>query len=186
MRAVMLIPWAIPTVISARLWELMLRDNQSGVINKILLDLHIIDQSQAWLSNSGLQLNALIMVDVWKTTPFMALLLLAGLQLIPSDLYEAASVDGANRWVQFRSITLPLLRPVIGIALIFRTLDALRVFDVFNVLLGRQKLSMATYNYEVLIQNQQGGYASAVSVIIFVLIAVFTFLYVRSVRIEAA
>ncbi|MCB9455371.1 MAG: sugar ABC transporter permease [Anaerolineaceae bacterium] len=186
MRAVMLIPWAIPTVISARLWELMLRDNQSGIINKVLLDLHIIDQSQAWLSNSGLQLNALIMVDVWKTTPFMALLLLAGLQLIPSDLYEAASVDGANRWVQFRSITLPLLRPVIGIALIFRTLDALRVFDVFNVLLGRQKLSMATYNYEVLIQNQQGGYASAVSVIIFVLIAVFTFLYVRSVRIEAA
>ncbi|MCB9454263.1 MAG: sugar ABC transporter permease [Anaerolineaceae bacterium] len=185
MRAVMLIPWAIPTVISARLWELMLRDNQSGIINKVLIDLHIIPQSQAWLSNANLQVNALIMVDVWKTTPFMALLLLAGLQLIPSDLYEAASVDGANRWVQFRSITLPLLRPVIGIALIFRTLDALRVFDVFNVLLGRQKLSMATYNYEVLIQNQQGGYASAVSVIIFVLIAIFTFLYVRSVRIEA-
>lgn len=185
MRAVMLIPWAIPTVVSARLWELMLRDNQSGIINKLLVDLHMIDKSQAWLTNTNLQLNALIMVDVWKTTSFMALLLLAGLQLIPADLYEAASVDGANRWVQFKSITLPLLRPVIGIALIFRTLDALRVFDVFNVLLGRQKLSMATYNYEVLIQNQQGGYASAVSVIIFILISVFTFLYIRSVRIEA-
>ncbi|MBK9749447.1 MAG: sugar ABC transporter permease [Chloroflexi bacterium] len=185
MRAVMLVPWAIPTVISARLWELMFRDNQSGIINKILLDLGAIPQSQSWLTNSSLQLNAIVMVDVWKTTPFMALLLLAGLQLIPADLYEAASVDGAARWRQFTSITLPLLRPVIGIALIFRTLDALRVFDVFNVLLGRQRLSMATYNYEVLIQEQQAGYASSVSVIIFVLISVFTFLYIRSVRIEA-
>ncbi len=185
MRAVMLVPWAIPTVVSARLWELMLRDNQSGIINKVMLDLGVIGASQAWLTNPNLQLNALVMVDVWKTTPFMALLLLAGLQLIPSDLYEAAAVDGANRWRQFTSITLPLLRPVIGIALIFRTLDALRVFDVFNVLLQRQKLSMATYNYEVLIQEQQGGYASAVSVIIFVLISVFTLLYMRSVRVES-
>ncbi len=184
MRAVMLVPWAIPTVVSARLWELMLRDNQSGIINKVLLDLGVIGASQSWLTNPNLQLNSLIMVDVWKTTPFMALLLLAGLQLIPSDLYEAAAVDGANRWRQFTSITLPLLRPVIGIALIFRTLDALRVFDVFNVLLQRQKLSMATYNYEVLIQEQQGGYASAVSVIIFILISIFTILYMRSVRIE--
>jgi trehalose/maltose transport system permease protein len=184
MRAVMLVPWAIPTVISARLWELMLRDNQSGIVNKFLIDIGVLAQSQAWLTNSTLQIPALIMVDVWKTTPFMALLLLAGLQLIPADLYEAASVDGANRWTQFTRITLPLLRPVIGIALIFRTLDALRVFDVFNVLLGRQKLSMATYNYEKLIQEQQGGYASSVSVIIFILIAVFTFLYVRSVKIE--
>ncbi|MBE2267603.1 MAG: sugar ABC transporter permease [Anaerolinea sp.] len=186
MRAVMLVPWAIPTVISARLWELMLRDNQSGIINKIMLDFGLINNSQAWLTSPNLQLNALVMVDVWKTTPFMALLLLAGLQLISADLYEAASVDGANRWTQFTRITLPLLRPVIGIALVFRTLDALRVFDVFNVLLGRQKLSMATYNYEVLIQEQRGGYASAVSVIIFVLIAIFTLIYVRSVRIEPA
>lgn len=185
MRAVMLVPWAIPTVISARLWELMLRDNQSGIINKALLDFGLIGQSQAWLTNSTLQIPALIMVDVWKTTPFMALLLLAGLQLIPSDLYEAASVDGANRWTQFTRITLPLLRPVIGIALIFRTLDALRVFDVFNVLLGRQQLSMATYNYERLIQSQEAGYASTISVIIFALIAVFSFLYIRSVKVEA-
>jgi trehalose/maltose transport system permease protein len=151
----------------------------------VLLDLGVISSSQAWLANPDLQIPALVMVDVWKTTPFMALLLLAGLQLIPADLYEAASVDGANRWRQFVSVTLPLLRPVIGVALIFRTLDALRVFDVFNVLLQRQKLSMATYNYEKLIQEQQGGYASAVSVIIFLLIGIFTILYIRSVRIEA-
>jgi len=183
-RAVMLVPWAIPTVISARLWELMLRDNQSGIINKILLDLGLISQSQAWLSNSDLQINALIMVDVWKTTPFMALLLLAGLQLIPEDLYEAASIDGASRVQQFFTVTLPLLRPTIAIALIFRSLDALRAFDVFQVLLGRQKMSMATYNYETLIQSQQAGYGSAVSVIIFILISIFTIIYVRSIKME--
>lgn len=184
-RAVMLVPWAIPTVISARLWELMLRDNQSGIINKLLIDLGLLNTPQAWLSASELQINALIMVDVWKTTPFMALLLLAGLQLIPEDLYEAASIDGASRVQRFFTVTLPLLRPTIAIALVFRSLDALRVFDVFQVLLGRQKLSMATYNYEVLIQSQQAGYASAVSVIIFILISIFTVTYVRSIRMEA-
>lgn len=183
-RAVMLVPWAIPTVISARLWELMLRDNQSGIINKILIDLGLQGSSQAWLSSADLQINALIMVDVWKTTPFMALLLLAGLQLIPEDLYEAAAIDGASRVQQFFTVTLPLLRPTIAIALVFRSLDALRAFDVFQVLLGRQKLSMATYNYEVLIQSQQAGYASAVSVIIFVLISIFTITYVRSIKME--
>lgn len=184
-RAVMLVPWAIPTVISARLWELMLRDNQSGIINKLLMDIGLLNTPQAWLSASELQINALIMVDVWKTTPFMALLLLAGLQLIPEDLYEAASIDGASRVQQFFTVTLPLLRPTIAIALVFRSLDALRAFDVFQVLLGRQKLSMATYNYEVLIQSQQAGYASAVSVIIFILISIFTITYVRSIRMEA-
>ena len=184
MRTAMLVPWAIPTVISARLWEVMLRDNQSGVINRVLVDLHVINSSQAWLANPSLQLNALVMVDVWKTAPFMALLLLAGLQTIPSDLYEAASVDGANRFRQFFAVTLPLLRPTIAVALVFRTLDALRAFDVFQVLLGRQKLSMATYNHEVLVQAQNGGYASAIGVIIFILIFIFAVIYVRTLGVE--
>lgn len=184
MRAIMLVPWAIPTVISARLWEIMLRDNQSGIINKLLLDLGLINQSQAFLAETNLQLNALIMVDVWKTAPFMALLILAGLQLIPKDLYEAASVDGANRAVQFFRITLPLLRPTIAVALVFRTLDALRAFDVFNVLLGRRQLSMATYNYETLIQNQDGGYASAIGVVMFILIFAFAIVYTRTLGVE--
>ncbi len=184
MRAAMLVPWAIPTVISARLWEIMLRDNQSGIINKMLLDLGLINQSQAWLTNPSLQLNALVMVDVWKTAPFMALLILAGLQLIPADLYEAASVDGASKVRQFFSVTLPLLRPTIAVALVFRTLDALRAFDVFNVLLGRQKLSMASYNYETLVQAQAGGYASAIGVLIFILIFVFAVIYVRTLGVE--
>lgn len=184
MRAVMLIPWAIPTVISARLWELMLKDTSAGIINRVLLDLGLITAPQAWLSALTLQLPAAIMVDVWKTAPFMALLLLAGLQSIPHDLYEAASVDGATVARRFWAITLPLLRPTIAVALVFRTLDALRVFDLFNVLFGRQKLSMATYNYEVLVNNRQDGYASAVSIIIFILISVFAFVYVRMLNVE--
>jgi trehalose/maltose transport system permease protein len=184
MRAVMLVPWAIPTVISARLWELMLKDTGAGIINRVLMDVHLVDAPQAWLSAVSLQLPAAIMVDVWKTAPFMALLLLAGLQTIPSDLYEAAAVDGANRVQQFFSITLPLLRPTIAVALVFRTLDALRVFDLFNVLFGRQQLSMATYNYETLVNNQQDGYASAISMIIFLLISVFAIAYVRLLNVE--
>ncbi|MCY4465894.1 MAG: sugar ABC transporter permease [Chloroflexi bacterium] len=185
MRAVMLVPWAIPTVISARLWELMLKDTTAGIFNKILLDLQLINAPQAWLSDPSLQIPTAIIVDVWKTAPFMALLLLAGLQVIPSDLYEAASVDGASPVRRFFSITLPLLRPAIAIALIFRTLDALRVFDLFNVLFGRQQLSMATYNFETLVSNQMDGYASAISVIIFIFISIFAFIYVRLLNVES-
>lgn len=185
MRAVMLVPWAIPTVISARLWELMLKDTSAGIFNKILLDLGAIDAPLAWLADPSLQIPTAIIVDVWKTAPFMALLLLAGLQTIPGDLYEAASVDGASPLRRFFSITLPLLRPAIAIALIFRTLDALRVFDLFNVLFGRQQLSMATYNFETLVSNQQDGYASAVSVIIFIFISIFAFIYVRLLNVES-
>jgi trehalose/maltose transport system permease protein len=185
MRAVMLVPWAIPTVISAKLWSLMLKDTSAGIINRVLMDLQLIDAPQAWLSVAALQIPAAIMVDVWKTSAFMSLLLLAGLQMIPKDLYEASSVDGATPIQQFFLITLPLLRPTIAVALVFRTLDALRVFDLFNVLFGRQQLSMATYNYEMLVNSQKDGYASAVSIIIFLLISIFAVIYVRMLRVEA-
>ncbi len=184
LRTAMLVPWAIPTVVSARLWEVMLRDNQSGIVNSLLVDVGILERANAWLATSDLQLVSVVLVDVWKTTPFMALILLAGLQLIPSDIYEAAGVDGANKVRQFFSITLPLLRPTIAVALVFRTLDAIRVFDVFQVLLGRQKLSMATYNYEKLIQSQEFGYASTIGVVIFVIILLFTVLYVRMLGVQ--
>jgi len=184
MRAAMLVPWAIPTVVSARLWETMFRDNQSGLFNKLFVDLGFIQSSEAWLASATYQLNALVAVDVWKTAPFMALLILAGLQTLPKDIYEAADVDGASKVRQFFTITLPLLRPTIAVALVFRTLDALRVFDVFQVLLGRSQLSMATYNYEQLIQNQAAGYASAIGVVIFILILVFTVIYVRALGVD--
>lgn len=184
MRAVMLVPWAIPTVISARLWELMLKDTSAGIVNRVALDFNLISSPQAWLSNPTLQIPVAILVDVWKTAPFMALLLLAGLQTIPRDLYEAASVDGADKIRQFFRVTLPLLRPTIAVALVFRTLDSLRVFDLFNVLFGRQRFTVATYTYETLVSNQRDGYASALSMIIFTVIALFAFAYVRLIRLE--
>ncbi len=179
MRAVMLVPWAIPTVVSARLWELMLKDSSAGLVNRVLMTVGAIDAPQAWLTTSALQLPSAIMIDVWKTAPFMALLLLAGLQVIPKELYESARVDGASRFREFVSITLPLLRPAIAVALIFRTLDALRVFDLFNVLFGRSEQSVSTYNFEMLINNQEAGYASAIGVLIFFLIFGIAVLYVR-------
>lgn len=179
MRAVMLVPWAIPTVVSARLWDTMLRDNSSGVFNAFLTEFGIIASPISWLTDPTYQLPALIAVDVWKTTPFMALLLLAGLQLLPKDIYEAADVDGASKVRQFFSITLPLLRPTIAVALVFRTLDALRIFDLFNVLVTDTN-SLATFNHEVLIFGQrEAGFAAAIGVVIFLMILVFTVFYVR-------
>lgn len=184
MRAAMLVPWAVPTVISARLWEVMLLDNRAGVINDVLYHLGLGAGNTAWLANSDTQIWSLIFVDVWKTTPFMALLLLAGLQTIPSDIYEAADVDGAGKIRQFFSMTLPMLRPTIAIALVFRTLDAIRAFDVFDVLVGRQLQSIATYNQFVLVNEQEFGYASAVGVTIFVIILIFTIIYVKALGVE--
>jgi|GEM_PF-165981 len=184
MRAAMLVPWAIPTVVSAKLWEYMLIDNRTGLINDILVRFNLIDRPIAWLADSSTQIWSLIFVDVWKTTPFMALLLLAGLQTIPKDIYEAADVDGAGPVRQFFSMTLPLLRPTIAVALVFRTLDSIRAFDVFQVLLGRQLQSMATYNQFVLVEQQQFGYASAIGVTIFIIILIFTVIYVRALGVE--
>src|SRR5690606_30902943 len=117
-------------VVSAVLWQAIMRPDQTGILNKLFMDLGLIEAPKQWLAATGPWMNSIVAIDVWKTTPFMALLLLAGLQVISSDLYEAASVDGASRIRQFFSITLPLLRPTIAVALIFRTLDALRAFDV--------------------------------------------------------
>jgi trehalose/maltose transport system permease protein len=124
-------------------------------------------------------------VDIWKTTPFVALLLLAGLQVIPSDVYEAADVDGASAIQRFLRITLPLLRPAILVTLIFRTLDALRVFDLFYVLTSNTQ-TMAIYNYQQLVPNGQYGYGAAISVAIFLIIAVFVVLYVTFLKVEQA
>ncbi len=184
MRTAMLVPWAIPTVVSAALWEVIMRGDQTGILNKLLLDVGLISQAKQWLATTGPWMNSIIAVDVWKTAPFMALLLLAGLQTIPADVYEAADVDGAGKVRQFFTITLPLLRPTIAVALVFRTLDALRAFDVFSVLLDATRPSMALYNYDRLIQGGLTGYSSAIGVIIFMLILIFTVTYVRIVRLE--
>ncbi len=184
MRATMLVPWAVITVVSARIWEWMFASSRAGFFNMIFNRLGISDGQTSFLTTASLQLPALIMVDVWKTTPFMALLILAGLQTIPTELYEAGQVDGAGRIRQFLSITLPLLKPAIAVALIFRTLDALRVFDVFHVIMGNRMYSMASYNYYQLIGNRNMGLASAIGVIIFIFIAVFAVIYIRMMGVD--
>jgi trehalose/maltose transport system permease protein len=185
MRAVMLVPWAIPTIISARIWQWMFQSSRVGFFNTIFEALGINDGQTVFLREASLQLPALIAVDVWKTTAFMALLLLAGLQTISRDLYEAADVDGASTVRQFWNITLPLLRPAIVVALIFRTLDALRVFDIFEALLSRTRFSMASYAQNQLIESQAMGLSSAASVIIFVIIFVFALGYIRTLGVQA-
>ncbi len=201
-RAAILIPWAIPTVVSSRLWAYMLNDNY-GVFNDLLVyqlprlvgwipfvgdDMAGVfpDQKIAFLARPSLSLPSAIAVDVWKTTPFMALLLLAGLQIIPGDVYEAAVVDGASKWKQFWQITLPLLRPAILVALIFRTLDAFRVFDVIFVMFGAkvETLTLSIFTQQTLVDGDRLGRASAASVIIFLCIGVFVLIYTQLVKVE--
>ncbi|MFW6274050.1 MAG: carbohydrate ABC transporter permease [Halanaerobium sp.] len=184
MRAVMLVPWAVITVVSARMWEWMFEPSRAGLFNMLGDRLGFIEGSYSFLSNNSLQLPAIIAVDIWKTTPFMALLILAGLQLIPNELYEAAEVDGASKFKQFFNITLPLLKPSLAVALIFRTLDSLRVFDVFQVMLSQKRYSMASFNYFQLISARQMGMASAIGVIIFIIIFAFAILYMKSLGVD--
>jgi trehalose/maltose transport system permease protein len=164
-RAAVLVPWAFPTVISAAMWRLMFQD-QVGVINYVANAIGII--SEPILSDRTLLLIGAILVDVWKTTPFMALLLLAGLQTIPGDVYEAARVDGANVIQRFTRITLPLLKPTILVAVLFRTMDSYRVFDLFWVMSNRQLESLSTYVYKgVRITQLQFATGNAAAVFIF-------------------
>jgi trehalose/maltose transport system permease protein len=184
MRAAMLVPWAIPTVVSAQMWDWMYHDIY-GVFNDLLVDrLGILDSNVAWVTSRSTSLWAVAAVDIWKTTPFVALLLLAGLQVIPSDVYEAATVDGANKLQQFWRITLPLLRPAILVTLIFRTLDALRVFDVFYVMFGarRDTQTMAIYAQDRIVSASRIGYGSAVAVAIFLIIGIFVIVYMTTLR----
>lgn len=185
LRTAILVPWAIPTVVSAQMWNWMYQDNL-GIISAWARDLGILQVGQSFLSNTSTSLWALVAVDVWKTAPFMALLLLAGLQSIPTDMYEAADVDGASKVRQFFRLTLPLLAPALLVALIFRTLDALRVFDMPYVVKGYapDTLTMSMYARQQLIDNQALGSGSAVSLMIFLIIMIFTVIYVTSLRVR--
>ena len=180
MRALLLVPFAIINVISASIWKLMF--NQSyGVFNDLVVDkLHLADQPIDFFGTRTSALLAVSAIDIWKTTPFVALLLLAGLQSIPAELQEAAQVDGAGAIRRFFSITLPLLRPALLVALVFRTLDALRVFDVFYVLFGARAdtTTMSIYIEQNIVDFGKAGYGSAISVVVMLLIAVFVAIYV--------
>jgi trehalose/maltose transport system permease protein len=178
-RAAILIPWAIPTIVSAKMWGWMLND-QFGIINDMLLTLGIIDQRIAFTSQPDTAMLAVLVVDIWKTTPFMALLMLAGLQMIPRDMYEAAKLDGIHPVKVFFRVTLPLLKPALMVAVIFRLLDALRIFDLIYVLTPKSEatMTMSVIAYQNLRDFGKYGVGSAQSTILFLIIAVFVALYI--------
>lgn len=185
-RTSMLVPWAIPTVVSSLLWSWMFHDNY-GIINNLLVDLgftrfHLFN----WVGNPSTALFSVVMVDVWKTTPFMALLILAGLQVIPEDVYESSRVDGASKWQQFWDITMPLLKPALLVALIFRTMASFRVFDMIYVMNGynTSTMSVSVYAHQELMAKQRLGFGSAISVVIFVCIALMVVGYTRLIKVE--
>ena len=176
-RAAVLVPWAFPTVISAVMWRLMFQ-SQVGIIQYVASTLSIF--SDPILSSRTLLLVASILVDVWKTTPFVALLLLAGLQVIPGEVYEAARVDGANVMQRFFRITLPLLKGAILVAVLFRTLDSYRVYDLFWVMSNQELESLSTFVYEgVRISQLQFGQGNAASVFIFVTAFLIALFFIR-------
>ncbi len=179
-RTAVLIPWAIPTIVSAKMWRWMFNDVY-GVVNTILLKIGLIAKPLAWTADPDLSMAAVIMVDVWKTTPFMALLLLAGLQMLPQECFEAAKVDGIHPLRVFWRVTLPLLKPTIVVAVIFRMLDALRVFDLFYILTSgsTDTMSMSVFARQQLFDFQSVGLGSAASTLLFLLISLTTLFFLK-------
>jgi multiple sugar transport system permease protein len=176
LRTVVLVPWAVLTVVTAVMWKTMFV-SPYGFVNT-LLGTHTV-----WLGSEPQALIVIILADVWKTAPFMALLILAGLQVIPNEIYEAAKVDGATAWQRFFRITLPLLTPAILVALIFRTLDALRIFDLPYVLTGGQNgtSTLSTIAQETFATNRIYGLGSAMAVLTFIVVMFVSFSYIRFV-----
>jgi multiple sugar transport system permease protein len=176
LRTVVLVPWAVLTVVTAIMWKTIF-DPNLGFVNTLL------GTNTVWLGEEPHALAVMVFADVWKTAPFMALLLLAGLQVIPGEIYEAAKVDGANMWQRFRKITLPLLMPALLVALIFRTLDALRAFDLPKVLTnganGTTTLSLEAFR--TFQENRLYGEGSALSILTFILVMIVSFGYIRLV-----
>ncbi len=186
-RAAILIPWAVPTVVSARLWDWMLND-QFGIVNEWLLVTGVIAAPIAWTANPDTALWAIVLVDVWKTTPFMTLLILAGLQMLPGDCFDAARVDGVHPVRVFFSVTLPLVWPALMVAVVFRALDAMRIFDLIYVMTAnaRSTMSMSVYARQQLVDFMDVGYGSAASTLLFFVIAGVTIIMLKFGRVRLA
>ena len=184
-RAAVLVPWAIPTVVAALLWRFLF-DTQAGIANAALTGLGLLDEPIVWFVRAATAWVPVILADVWKTTPFVALLLLAGLQGIDPAIYEAAAVDGAGVWRRLWSVTLPLLKPALAVSLIFRTLDAFRVFDLIYVLTGggpgTATEPLALYAFNSLFSNLRFGYGAALSVIVFLVTFLLALLYLKGLN----
>lgn len=186
-RTMSLIPWAIPTSVAALIWA-YLYNGSNGIVAMLLAKTGLIETSADLLLTGSSALSAVIMADVWKTTPYMALLLLAGLQTIPGSLYEAASIDGATKWQQFVNVTLPLLKPSIMVALLFRTLDAFRVFDLIWVLTGGgpggKTESISIYAYKAMFAQTRFGYGSAVVLVMAIVVGIISYAYIKLLDVQ--
>ncbi|MEO5795313.1 MAG: sugar ABC transporter permease [Rhodoferax sp.] len=184
-RAAVLVPWAIPTIVSAKMWAWIMND-QFGVMNALLRSAGIIDHNIAWTADPHYALWSVVLVDVWKTTPFMALLILAALQMLPTDCYEAAHVDGIHPVRVFFKVTLPLIWPALMVAVIFRLLDALRVFDIIYVMTSNSvdTISMSGFVRREIVDNNYVGYGSAASTVLFLIIGACTVLYLKLSKVD--
>ena len=184
-RTAVLVPWAMPTIVSAKMWGWMLND-QFGVINNYLLALGVISQKIAWTAEPAYALWTVVLVDVWKTTPFMALLILAALQTVPKDCYEAARVDGVHPLRVFWKITLPLIRQPLLVAVVFRLLDSLRVFDLIYVLTanGSTTISMSGFVRREMVEYGNMGYGSAASTSLFLIILLTAIVFLKLARVK--
>jgi len=184
-RAAVLIPWAIPTIVSAKMWAWMMHD-QFGILNDMFETVGLISKPIAWTASPDTAMIAVLIVDIWKTTPFMALLILAGLQMVPRDMYEATKLDGIPAFRVFRKVTLPLIMPAVLVAVVFRTLDALRVFDLVYVLTPNTDATrtMSVYARENLFDYDQFAYGSAASTLLFLVIALITIGFIMATRMD--
>lgn len=179
-RTTALIPWAIPTAVSALMWSYMY-DGSSGIVAKIFADIGLIASPELMLLSAGGAMSAAILADVWKTTPYMALLLLAGLQIIDKVLYESAKIDGAGPVKTFFRITLPLLKPSLLVALLFRTLDAFRVYDLIAVLTGGAQgtETLSIYAYKLMVAQNNYGYGAVVVLAMALCVGIIAFVFVK-------
>ncbi len=177
-RTTSLIPWAIPTAVSALIWT-YLYDGSSGIVARVLTQIGFIQSPELLLTTISGSVAAAILADVWKTTPYMALLLLAGLQIIDRGLYESSSIDGAGAVRTFQKITLPMLMPSMLVALLFRTLDAFRVYDLIAVLTKGTPETLSIYAYKVMVGQSNYGYGSVIVLAMFLCVAAIAFLYVK-------
>ena len=181
-RASVLVPWALTTVVSAKMWS-WIYDGRYGVANDLLMRLHLIDTPIIFLVRPEVTIWAMVAAEIWKTTPFMALLLLAGLQLIPQELYEATALDGASPWQTFWRVTLPILKPTILVALLFRTIDAVRMFDLPRVLTnggpGKSTETVVLYTYNTMFTSLNFGYGSTLAVMTFLIVMFVSFIFIK-------
>jgi multiple sugar transport system permease protein len=181
LRAVVLVPWAVPTVVASQMWRFIFNDRY-GLFNYLLFG-NATDRYWAPLAEPGLALMSIMVADIWKTSSFAALIILAGLQVIPRELYEAASIDGANAWQKFRHITLPLVKPALLLALLFRTIDALKVFDLVFVMTQGGPADTTNvlqfYGYKKSFAEGMIGYGSAIAVVVFLISLLLSIVYIR-------